>query len=71
MLFVISFFSLIYSLGNIINIVGKTIKVIIKADVIPTVIIWPKSITGLIPLTNNETKATIVVRDVYTQGINI
>ena len=45
-------------------IVGNTIKVIINADVIPTVIKYPKSITGLIPLTTNDIKATIVVKDV-------
>ena len=31
-------------------------KVIMKADVIPKVIMWPKSITGLIPLTIKDTK---------------
>ena len=29
----------------------KNNKVIMKADVIPKVIMWPKSITGLMPLT--------------------
>tara|TARA_B110000285_G_C14746892_1_gene433376 strand:+ start:472 stop:615 length:144 start_codon:yes stop_codon:yes gene_type:complete len=46
------------------RIVGKTIKVIIKAELIPTVIMLPKSITGLIPLTTKDAKATIVVNDV-------
>ena len=71
MFLVKSFFSFTSSFGNIIKIVGNTIKVMIKAEVIPRVIMWPKSITGLIPLTTKEAKATIVVNDVYTHGINI
>ena len=35
-----------------------------NAEVIPRVIICPKSITGLIPLTTSEAKATIVVNEV-------
>ena len=55
---------MIFSFGSIIKIVGKTTKVIINADDIPTVIIYPKSITGRIPLTTNDIKATIVVKEV-------
>ena len=53
-----------FSFGKIIRIVGNTIKVIINAEVIPRVIMCPKSITGLIPLTTREAKATIVVSEV-------
>ena len=43
---------------------GKIVKEKIKAKRIPTTIIFPKSITGFISLTDNEAKATIVVKAV-------
>ena len=46
------------------NIVKDEIKIIISA----TIIIFPKSITGLMSEKSNEPKATIVVKDVYRHG---
>ena len=50
---------------------GRAEKIKINAIMIPRTIIFPKSITGLISLTDKEAKATIVVRAVYKQGTNI
>ena len=40
---------------------GKKMKIRIKAREIPLVMIQPKSITGRMPLTKREQKATMVV----------
>lgn len=40
---------------------GNMVKVRIKATPVPMAIIMPKSITGRIPLTISEPKATMVV----------
>ena len=43
---------------------GNNVKVVITATIMPRHIIQPKSITGRIPLTINDAKATIVVKAV-------
>ena len=50
---------------------GITIKTETNAHPTPTVIIRPKSITGLILLVIRERNAAIVVNIVYKHGLNI
>ena len=50
---------------------GNAVKIKTKATAIPKTIIFPKSITGFISLTESDAKATIVVSAVYKQGKNI
>jgi len=50
---------------------GKMRKANTKAMPTPTTIIQPKSITGRISLKMSEAKATIVVRAVKSDGVNL
>ena len=59
-----SFWASEVNLGNKEIAAGKAVNENINAKKIPTTIIFPKSITGLISLTANEANATIVVRAV-------
>ena len=50
---------------------GKKVKVKINAKIIPTDIIFPNSITGLMSPNINERKAIAVVKAANKQGITI
>ena len=50
---------------------GKSVNDRMKATTMPMGIMYPKSMTGLIPLTISEPKATMVVSAVNRQGSTI
>jgi len=50
---------------------GRRINDVTNVTIKPNVIMYPKSITGLMSLKIREEKATIVVRAVYKHGLTI